>query len=66
MYKGKFYVPSVEHQGDIDYFSGVIRNAGGEIIKEYWDGEEDCNAYIHYQCSCEKQLSEVKQALEDA
>ena len=66
MYKAKFYVPCVEHQGDIDYFSGVIRNAGAEIINEYWDGEEDDNAYISYKCSSEKQLSEVKKALEDA
>ena len=66
MCKGKFYVPSVEHQGDIDYFSGVIRNAGAEIINEYWDGEEDGNAFISYQCLSEKKLSEVKKALEDA
>ena len=66
MYKGKFFVPSIEHQGDIDYFSSVIRDAGGDITREYWDGEEDGNAIIFYQCQSKEQLAKVERALDNA
>ena len=66
MYKGKFLVPSVEHQGDIDYFSNIIRNAGGEILREDWSGEEDDYAIIFYQCGSSLELTRIIDALEDA
>ena len=46
MIKDYFEVPDVEHQGDIDHFIGIIQDAGGEILKVNWSGEEDVQPYL--------------------
>ena len=59
--KAFFEVPDVEHIGDLEYFTGIIQDAGGEIIKVNWSGEEDDAAYIVYQC---QDMNHQKQILE--
>ena len=66
MLKSRFWVPSVEHEGDMQYFSEVITDAGGDVVKEYWDGEEDGDAYILFLCENKETLDKVKSALQDA
>ena len=66
MLKSRFWVPCVEHDEDMRYFSEVITDAGGDVVKEYWDGEEDGDAYILFLCEDQKTLDKVKSALEDA
>ena len=65
-YKAHFVVPCVEFQEDIDHFSDVIRNAGGTIVDEQWNGEEDEYAVILYECQDQKTLRLVQRELEIA
>ena len=48
--KAIFEVPDVEHIGDLEHFTGIIQDAGGEIVKVNWSGDEYDSAYIIYQC----------------
>jgi hypothetical protein len=55
----------VEHQGDIDHFTGIIQDAGGEILKVNWSGEEDDAAYIVYQCQDKNHQKQILEKLEN-
>ena len=50
MIRDIYEVPDVEHIGDLEHFTSIIQDAGGEIVKVNWSGEEDDAAYIIYQC----------------
>ena len=65
MIKDYFEIPDVEHQGDIDHFTGIIQNAGGEILKVNWSGEEDDAAYIIYQCQDKNHQKQILDKLEN-
>ena len=65
MIKDYFEVPDVEHDGDIEYFKGIIQDAGGEILKVYWSGEEDDTAYIVYQCQDKNHQKQILDKLEN-
>ena len=38
--KAIFEVPDVEHQGDIDHFTGIIQDAGGIVTGYSWSGDD--------------------------
>ena len=63
--KAIFEVPDVEHQGDIDHFTGIIKDAGGEILKVNWSGDDGDSCYIFYRCSSREELEKVKSAMEE-
>ena len=65
MIKDYFEVPDVEHQGDIDHFTGIIQDAGGEILKVNWSGYDGDSCYIFYRCSSREELEKVKSAMEE-
>ena len=65
MIKDYFVVPDVEHDGDIEYFKGIIQDAGGEIVKVNWSGEEDDAAYIVYQCQDKNHQKQILEKLEN-
>lgn len=58
-------VPDVEHQGDIDHFTGIIQDAGGEIVKVNWSGEEDETAFIVYQSQNRNHQKQILEKLEN-
>ena len=58
--KNHFIVPDCEHYGDINYFTEIITENGGIILKVYWDDD----AIIIYSCPNEK-MELIKTALEN-
>ena len=60
-----FEVPDVEHQGDIDHFTGIIQDAGGTILRVVWNEEDDDVAYIVFQCRDKNHKKEIKLKLEN-
>ena len=46
MIKDYFEVPDVEHDGDIEYFKGIIQDAGGIITGHSWSGDDGDSCYI--------------------
>ena len=65
MIKDYFEVPDVEHDGDIEYFKGIIQDAGREIVKVNWSGEEDDAAYIVYQYQDKNHQKQILEKLEN-
>ena len=65
MIKSVFQIPDVEHQGDIDHFTGIIQDAGGTILRVVWNEEDDDVAYIVFQCRDKKHKKEIKLKLEN-
>ena len=65
MIKDYFEVPDVEHQGDIDHFTGIIQDAGGKIVKVNWSGYDGDSCYILYRCSNQDEWKNVKSAMEE-
>ena len=63
--KAIFEVLDVEHQGDIDHFTSIIQDAGGEIVKVNWSGEEGDAAYIIYQCQDKNHQKQILDKLEN-
>ncbi len=66
-YSGIYYIPDVEHEGDIDWGKNKITNAGGiiddiyserkdEPIDDYYEGR---NWYILWHCNTEKDYMNV-------
>ena len=56
MIKDYFEVPDVEHPGDIEYFKGIIQDAGGIITGYSWSGDDGDSCYIFYGCSSREEL----------
>lgn len=65
MAKGTFYVPDVEHEGDMLHYEQLIRNNGGEIIRAEWDGEPDDDAFIVFSAPTQTQVNNIKSRLEN-
>lgn len=65
MIKDCFEVPDVEHDGDIEYFKGIIQDAGGIITGHSWSGDDGDSCYIFYRCSSREELEKVKSAMEE-
>lgn len=63
--KAIFEVPDVEHIGDLEHFTGIIQDAGGEIIKVNWSGEEYDSAYIIYRCQDKYHQKQILDKLEN-
>ena len=63
--KRHFEVPDVEHIGDLEHFTSIIQDAGGEIVKVNWSGEEDDAAYIIYQCQDKNHQKQILDKLEN-
>ena len=63
--KAIFEVPDVEHIGDLEHFTGIIQDAGGEIIKVNWSGEEYASAYIIYRCQDKYHQKQILDKLEN-
>lgn len=62
--KNHFIVPDCEHFGDINYFTGIITENSGIILKVYWNDMEDDDAIIIDSCPNEK-IEFIKTALEN-
>lgn len=62
--KNHFIVPDCEHYGNINYFTEIITENGGIILKVYWDDMVDDDAIIIYSCPNEK-MELIKTALEN-
>ena len=45
--------------------TGIIQDAGGEIVKVNWSGEEDDAAYIIYQCQDKNHQKQILDKLEN-
>lgn len=43
----RYSVCDCEHQGDIDYACGEVRELGGEVITTEWDGDDCGEAYVY-------------------
>ena len=65
MIRDIFEVPDVEHIGDLENFTGIIQDTGGEIVKVNWSGEEDDAAYIIYQCQDKNHQKQILDKLEN-
>lgn len=65
MIRDIYEVPDVEHIGDLEHFTGIIQDAGGEIVKVNWSGEEDDVAYIVYQCLGKNHQKQILDKLEN-
>ena len=65
MIKDYFEVPDVEHQGNIDHFTGIIKDAGGIVTGHSWSGDDGDSCYIFYGCSSREELANVKSAMEE-
>ena len=63
--KAIYEVPDVEHQGDIDHFTGIIQDAGGIITGYSWSGYDGDSCYIFYRCSSREELENVKSVMEE-
>ena len=48
MIRDIFEVPDVEHPGDIEYFKGIIQDAGGTVTGYSWSGYDGDSCYIFY------------------
>ena len=55
----------VEHDGDMEYFKGIIQDAGGIITGHSWSGDDGDSCYIFYRCSSREELEKVKSAIEE-
>ena len=44
--KNYFIVPDCEHSGDINHYTDIITENGGNILKVNWSGMEDDDAII--------------------
>ena len=62
--KNHCIVPDCEHFGDSNYFTELITENGGIILKVYWDDMVDDDAIIIYSCPNEK-MGLIKTALEN-
>ena len=65
MIRDIFEVTDVEHIGDLEHFTGIIQDAGGEIVKVNWSGEEDDAAYIIYGCQDKSHQKQILDKLEN-
>lgn len=65
MAKGVFYIPDIEHEGDMQHYRTLIIDNGGEIIKVVWNGEEDDDAYIAFSAPTQQQVQTIKTILEN-
>ena len=65
MIRDIFEVPDVEHQGDIDHFTGIIQDAGGIVTGHSWSGDDGDSCYIFYGCSSREELENVKSVMEE-
>ena len=65
MIRDIYEVPDVEHIGDLEHFTSIIQDAGGEIVKVNWSGEEDNAAYIVYQCHDKNHQKQILDRLEN-
>ena len=65
MIRDIYEVPDVEHIGDLGHFTSIIQDAGGEIVKVNWSGEEDDAAYIIYQCQDKYHQKQILDKLEN-
>ena len=65
MIKDYFEVLDVEHPGDIEYFKGIIQDAGGTITGYFWSGYDGDSCYIFYRCSNQDEWKNVKSAMEE-
>ena len=63
--KAIFEVPDVEHPGDIEYFKGIIQDAGGIITGHSWSGDDGDSCYIFYRCSSREDLENVISVMEE-
>lgn len=63
--KGVFFIPDVEHDGDVQYYKSLVLDNGGEIIKVAWSGEEDDDAYIVFTAPTKQQVDNIKTILEN-
>ena len=44
--KNYFIVPDCEHSGDINHYTDIITENGGNILKVNWSGMEDDDAIL--------------------
>ena len=65
MIRDIYEVSDVEHIGDLEHFTGIIQDAGGEIVKVNWSGEEDDAAYIVYKCQVKNHQKQILDKLEN-
>ena len=65
MIRDIFEVPDVEHIGDLEHFTDIIQDAGGEIVKVNWSGEEYDSAYIIYRCQDKSHQKQILDKLEN-
>lgn len=65
MKKGIFFIPDIEHEGDLQHYRTLIIDNGGEIIKVVWNGEEDDDAYIVFSAPTQQQVQTIKTILQD-
>lgn len=65
MASGVFFIPDIEHEGDIQHYRSIIQDNGGEIIKVVWNGEPDDDAYIVFSAPSMQQVSNIKSILQD-
>ena len=65
MIKDCFEVPDIEYDGDIEHFKGIIQDAGGEIVKVNWSGDEYDSAYIVYRCQDKSHQKQILDKLEN-
>lgn len=65
MKKGIFYIPDIEHEGDMQHYRTLIIDNGGEIIKAVWNGEPDDDAYIVFSAPNQQQEQTIKTILEN-
>ncbi len=62
---GIFYVPDVEHEGDIQHYRSKIIDNGGEIENVVWDGKEDDDAFIVYTAPTKQQVFNIRTILQN-
>lgn len=65
MEKGIFYIPDIEHEGDMQHYRTLIIDNGGEIIKVVWNGELDDDAYVVFSAPNQQKVQTIKTILEN-
>ncbi|MCQ2050920.1 MAG: hypothetical protein MJY74_01750 [Bacteroidaceae bacterium] len=65
MASGVFFIPDIEHEGDIQHCRSIIQDNGGDIVKVVWNGEPDDDAYIVFSASSIQQVNNIKSILQD-
>lgn len=61
-----FFIPCIEHEGDIQHYRSLIIDNGGDIENVVWNGREDDDAYIVYTAPTKQQVKNIKLILESA